>query len=86
MSKLDNWKRKFSINNVAMFEELSSNLKVDNEKHVLPNVEKEFILQHLEAPEPEFIKYFPEIDNDELGLIQNPFILPVEKVPYSFQD
>ena len=44
------------------------------------------ILQHLEALESEFIKYFPEVDNDELGLIRNPFILPVEKVPDSLQD
>ena len=44
------------------------------------------ILQHLEALESDFIKYFPEVDNDELGLIRNPFILPVEKVPDSLQD
>ena len=44
------------------------------------------ILQHLEALESEFFKSFPEIDNDKLGLIQNPFILPVEKVPDSLQD
>ena len=40
MSKLDNWKRKVSTNNVAMFEELSSILKVDDDEHVLPNLEK----------------------------------------------
>ena len=44
------------------------------------------ILQHLEALESEFIKYFPEIDNDELGLIRNPIIWPVEKFPDSLQD
>ena len=37
MSKLDNWKRKISTNNVAMFEELSSILKVDDEEHMFPN-------------------------------------------------
>ena len=47
MSKLDNWKRKVRMNNVAMFEELSSALKVDEEEHVLPDLEKELILQHL---------------------------------------
>ena len=86
MSKLDNWKRKVSTNNVAMFEESSSILKVDDEEHMLLNLEKELILQHMEALESEFIKYFPEIDNNELGLIRNPFILPVEKVPDSLQD
>ena len=86
MSKLDNWKRKVSTNNVAMFKELSSILKVDDKEHVLPNLEKELFLHHLEALDSEFIKYFPEIDNDELGLIRNPFILPIEKVPDSLQD
>ena len=76
---LGNWKRKFSTKNVAMFEELSSILKVDDEEHVLPNLKNKVILQHLEELKSEFIKYFPEIDDDELGLIRNPFILPVKK-------
>ena len=54
ISKLDNWKRKVRMNNVAMFEELSSILKVDEEEHVLPDLEKELILQHLVALESEF--------------------------------
>ena len=86
ISKLDNWKRKVRMNNVAMFEELSSALKVDEEEHVLPDLEKELILQHLVELESEFIRYFPDIDDDELALIRNPFILPVEKVPDDFQD
>ena len=36
--------------------------------------------------ESKLIKYFPDIDDDELGLVQNPFILPVEKVLNSLQD
>ena len=46
------------MNNVAMFEELSSILKVDEEEHVLPELEKELILQHLVALELEFIRFF----------------------------
>ena len=69
-----------------MVEELLSILKVDDEEHVLPDLEKELILQHLEAQESEFIKYFSHIDDDELGLIRNPFILPVDKVSDSVQD
>ena len=69
-----------------MFEELSSILKADDEEHVLPDLEKELILQHLEALESDFIKYFFEVDDDELGLIQIPFILSVEKVSDSLQD
>ena len=66
-----------------MFEELSSILKVDDEEHVLPDLEKELILQHLKALESEFIKYSSDMDDDELGLLRNPIILPVEKVPDS---
>ena len=85
MSKLDNWKRKVRTNNVAMFKELSSILKVDDEERVLPDSKKELILQHFKALESEFIKYFPDIDDDDLGLIRNPFILPVEKIPNSLE-
>ena len=69
-----------------MFEELSSILKVDDKEHVLPDLEKELILQQLEELESEFIKYFPDIDDDELGSIQNFFILPIERVFDSLQD
>ena len=69
-----------------MVEELLSILKVDAEEHVLPDLEKELVLQHLEAQESEFIQYFSHIDDDELGLIRNPFILPVDKVSNSLQD
>ena len=69
-----------------MFEELSSILKVNDEGHLFLDLEKELILQHLEALESGFIKYFPGIDDNELDLIQNLFILPVEKVSDSLQD
>ena len=52
MSKVDNWKRKVRTKNVAVFEELSSILKVDDKEHVLPDLEKELILHHLEALKP----------------------------------
>ena len=32
------------------------------------------------------VKYFSDIDDDELGLIRNSFTLPVEKVPDSLQE
>ena len=47
---------------------------------------KELISKHLEALESEFIKYFPDLDDDELGLIRSPVMLPVEKVSDSLQD
>ena len=74
------------MNDVAVFKKLSSFLKVDDEEHVLPALEKELILQHLEVLESEYTRYFPDIGDDEFGLIRNPFMLAVEKVPDSFQD
>ena len=53
---------------------------------MLPDLEKKLILQHLEALESEFIKCFSDIDDDELDLIRNLFILSVKKVSDSFQD
>ena len=38
MSKLDNWKRKVRMDNVAMFEELSSLLKVDDQELVFSDL------------------------------------------------
>ena len=46
---------------------------------MLPDLEKELVLQHLKVLESEFIKYFPDIDGDELGLIRSLFILRVKK-------
>ena len=40
MSKLDIWKRKVGTNNVAVFKKILSILKVDDEEHVLPDLEK----------------------------------------------
>ena len=47
MSKLENWKRKVKIKNVAMFEQLSSVIVAGGEDQVLPEFAKNEILQHL---------------------------------------
>jgi hypothetical protein len=52
--KLENWKRKVKIKNVAMFEKLSSVLVAGGEDQVLPEFAKNDILQHLTALENEF--------------------------------
>jgi len=86
MSKLENWKRKVKIKNVAMFEKLSSILVAGGEDQVLPEFAKNEILQHLTALENEFSRYFPELSDEELDLVRNPFKLSVEKVPDDCQD
>ena len=86
MSKLENWKRKVNTKNVAMFEKLTSILDVCGEDKVLPQFAKNEILQHLTALENEFSRYFPELSDDELDLVRNPFKLSVEKVPDHCQD
>ena len=46
-SKLENWKRKVNIQNVAMFDKLSSILVDGGEDQVLSQLEKNEIMQHL---------------------------------------
>ena len=69
MSKLENWKRKVKIKNVAMFEKLSSILVAGGEDQVIPEFAKNEILQHLTALEKEFSRYFPELSDKELDLV-----------------
>jgi hypothetical protein len=57
MSKLENWKRKVKIKNVAMFEKLSSVLVVGGDDQVLPEFPK-IEMQHLTALKNEFSRYF----------------------------
>lgn len=77
MSKLENWKRRVNAENVAMFEKLSSILDVCGEDKVLPQFAKNEILQHLRVLENEFKRYFPELSDDVLDLVRNPFKLSV---------
>lgn len=86
MSKLENWKRKISIQKVAMFDKLSAVLVSGEDDQVLSECARNEILQHLTALESEFSKYFPELSDEELDLVRNPFRLSVEKVPDDCQD
>ena len=64
-----------------MFEKFSSVLVVGmNTKcfHNLPNNE---ILHHLIALENKYIRYFPELSDDELSLLRDTLKFVVEKVP-----
>ena len=67
-----------------MFEKL--NLLHDNKKNKLPVQIENGILKHLSTLESEFEKYFPEITNDELDFVINPFTFPVEKFSDECQD
>ena len=86
MSKLENWKRNGNKKNVAMVQKMSSILDVCGEDKVLPQLAKNYILQHLTALENEHSRYFPELSDDELDLVRKPFKLPVIKVPDDCQD
>ena len=44
------------------------------------------ILKHLSTLESEFERYFPEITNDELDFVRNPFTFSVEKLSDKCQD
>ena len=69
-----------------MFEKLSSILDVCGEDKVLPQLAKNEILQHLTALKNELNRYFPELSDDELDLVRNPFKFPVKKVADHCQD
>lgn len=86
VNKVKNWKRKIEINNFAMFEELSSIFTTDSATSMLPDELKNEIFQHLTALENEFVRYFPELNENDLDLVRNPFKLSVEKVPDDYQD
>ena len=69
-SKLQNWRRKVVQGNIAMFENSSSALKEDEQ---LDERLKTSITQHLQSLETEFKRYFPELKEQEVAFVRNPF-------------
>ena len=67
-----------------MFEKL--NILFDNGENKLPLQIENDILKHLSTLESEFEKHFPEITNNELDFIRNPFSFSVEKPSDKCQD
>ncbi|XP_042240045.1 zinc finger BED domain-containing protein 5-like [Homarus americanus] len=73
LDKLQNWQRKVSTGNVAMFENLSTVLDDIEEDRLLDPSLKNEIIQHLKSLESELKRYFPEFEEEEGKLVRNPF-------------
>ena len=81
VQKLDNWKQKVEMENVAMFEPLSCVVDGNLDQNL-----SSAILTHLTNLKKEFLTYFPEISNVDLELVRKPFSIPLEKVSDDLQD
>ena len=68
----------------SMFEKLD--MLLDHRENGLPVQIKSDILEHLSSLKSEFKRYFPEISDDELDFVRNPFTFSVEKVSDECQD
>ena len=88
VQKMQNWRRKVSLGNIAMFEKLSSVVDSQECEGDLENNVKEEITAHLESLEKEFLKYFPELTEEEAAVVRNPFStsLDVASIPDEVQD
>ena len=69
VSKLKNWQRKVHIGNIAMFDSVSCIEETGEEFEDL----RKLIVAHLQSMECEFQRYFPELEEQEAILIENPF-------------
>ncbi|XP_023216822.1 zinc finger BED domain-containing protein 5-like, partial [Centruroides sculpturatus] len=86
LSKLQNWRRKINLGNIAMFEKLCS--VVDESEGEINKNLKEEITGHLKFLENELQRYFPELKEEETTFTQNPFSasLDVASIPDELQD
>uniref|UniRef100_UPI00358E95EF SCAN domain-containing protein 3-like n=1 Tax=Myxine glutinosa TaxID=7769 RepID=UPI00358E95EF len=86
ISKLQNWRRKVNLGNIAMFEKLCG--VMDESEGELDQFLKDEITGHLESREKEFQRYFPDITGEEVALVRNPFsaTLDVSSLPDEVQD
>lgn len=74
--RLDNWKRKVAMGNVAMFETVSDVL----DERELSHESRDVICEHLQSLEDEFKLYFPEISNETVWLVRDPFTAPISSI------
>lgn len=86
ISKLQNWRRKVNLGNIAMFEKLCG--VMDESEGELDQFLKDEITGHLESLEEEFQQYFPELTEEEEALVRNPFsaTLDISSIPDEVQD
>ena len=65
--------------NYSVFESMSMMLEMENKQ--MPELLKENIISHLTALEEESKHYFPEVSDEELNLVRNPFKYSVDSIP-----
>ncbi|KAG7178162.1 Zinc finger BED domain-containing protein 5-like 3, partial [Homarus americanus] len=84
LDKLQNWQRKVSARNVAMFE----NISIVFDDHLLDPSHKNEIIHHLKYLESELKRFFPEFEEEERKLVRNPFsdTLDIAAIPDDGQD
>lgn len=73
--KMENWRRKVGMGNLAMLETVSDIAKECD------TATKNLIVQHLEALVEEFKRYFPDIQIQTSQLVRFPFTAPVTCIP-----
>ena len=76
IAKLQNWRRKINLGNIAMFENLSD---LHNSGIGPTEQLKSEISEHLHALEKELNRYFPDVaEEEESKLVRNPFSLHLD--------
>ncbi|XP_076339961.1 zinc finger BED domain-containing protein 5-like [Tachypleus tridentatus] len=86
VSKVQNWRRKTNLGNIAMFEKLC---RVTDESQIqLDQFLKDEITEHLQSLEKEVERYFPELSQEQEVLVRNPFCTErdVSSIPDDIQD
>ncbi|XP_076320060.1 protein FAM200A-like [Tachypleus tridentatus] len=86
VSKLQNWRQKTNLGNIAMFEKLCG--VMDESQIQLDQFLKDEITEHLQSLEKEVKHYFPELSQEQEALVRNPFCteLDVSSIPDDIQD
>ena len=85
IAKLQNWRRKVNLGNIAMFENLSD---LHNSGIGPTEQLKSEISEHLHALEKELNCYFPDVAEEESKLVRNPFslYLDISEISDNLQD
>ncbi|XP_076052869.1 protein FAM200A-like [Oratosquilla oratoria] len=84
VSKLENWRRKTNLGNIAMFEKLCA--VMDESRIQLDQFLKEEMTKHLQSPEKEFEQYFSELTEEILVTNLFSIALNISSIPDEIQD
>lgn len=86
VSKLQNWRRKTNLGNIAMFEKLRG--VMDKSQIQLDQFLKDEITKHIQSLGKEVERYFPDPSQEQEALVRSPFCtdLNVSSIPHDIQD